>query len=40
MPRGCIHDGFWYPCVGKPRVKAMLKTEWGKLFKSYGRTKA
>lgn len=32
------HDGFWYPCVGKPRVKAMLETEWGKLFDSYGRS--
>lgn len=32
------HDGFWYPIVGKPRVKKMLQTEWGKLFESYGRT--
>ncbi len=32
------HDGYWYPCKGKPRVEAILKTEWGKLFSSYGRT--
>lgn len=31
------HDTFWYPCVGKPRVKRILQTEWGKLFQSYGR---
>lgn len=34
------HDGFWYPIVGKPRVKAILRTEWGELFKSYGRSQA
>ncbi|MCL5103572.1 MAG: DUF362 domain-containing protein [Armatimonadetes bacterium] len=33
------HDGFWYPCVGKPRVDRMLRTKWGKLFKSYGRSR-
>ena len=32
------HDGYWYPCKGKPRVHAILQTEWGKLFSSYGRT--
>lgn len=32
-----FHDGYWYPCKGKPRVKQILDhTEWGKLFKSYG----
>ncbi len=30
------HDVFWYPFIGKPRAKRMLKTEWGELFKSYG----
>lgn len=30
------HDGFWYPFVGKPRVRKMLKTGWGSLFESYG----
>lgn len=34
-----FHDGYWYPCVGKKRVNAMLETEWGKLFKSYGGSK-
>jgi uncharacterized protein (DUF362 family) len=29
------HDGFWYPFVGKPRVREIMKTEWGKLFESY-----
>ncbi|MCX8053428.1 MAG: DUF362 domain-containing protein [Armatimonadetes bacterium] len=31
------YDAFWYPCVGKARVKRMLETDWGKLFKSYGK---
>jgi hypothetical protein len=31
------HDVFWYPFIGKKRVSEMLKTKWGKLFKSYGR---
>lgn len=31
------HDGFWYPCVGKPRVRRILQTQWGKLFESYRR---
>jgi uncharacterized protein (DUF362 family) len=31
------HDLFWYRFVGRPRVKKMLATEWGKLFESYGR---
>ena len=30
------HDVFWYPFIGKPRAKKMLKTEWGRLFESYG----
>jgi len=31
------HDVFWYPCIGKPRVRKILRTEWGKLFEQYGR---
>jgi len=31
------HDGYWYRCVGKPRVRKILQTEWGKLFESYRR---
>ncbi|MDH7602025.1 MAG: DUF362 domain-containing protein [Armatimonadota bacterium] len=31
------YDAFWYRFVGKPRVKRMLATEWGKLFEAYGR---
>ena len=31
------HDALWYPLIGKRRAKAMLRTEWGRLFESYGR---
>lgn len=30
------HDAYWYPFIGKPRVKKILQTEWGKLFQKYG----
>jgi uncharacterized protein (DUF362 family) len=30
------HNVYWYPFVGRPRVEAALKTQWGKLFKEYG----
>lgn len=33
------HDGYWYPWVGKRRVREILKTDWGKLFGSYGGSK-
>jgi uncharacterized protein (DUF362 family) len=29
------HDVFWYPLIGRPRVAAMMRTEWGKLFRNY-----
>ena len=29
------YNAFWYPLVGRGRVKAALQTEWGKLFQSY-----
>ncbi len=29
------HDLFWYPIFGKIKIKRFMKTEWGKLFKSY-----
>jgi uncharacterized protein (DUF362 family) len=29
------HDYLWYPLVGKNRVRAFSKTEWGQLFKEY-----
>lgn len=29
------HDGYWYPLVGKPRVKEALKSSWGQLFSQY-----
>ena len=29
------HDGYWYPFVGRRRVKKILATDWGKLFQSY-----
>jgi hypothetical protein len=30
------HDAYWYPFIGKSRVKRILQTEWGKLFQKYG----
>ncbi len=30
------HNVYWYPFVGRPRVKAALDTDWGRLFRSYG----
>jgi uncharacterized protein (DUF362 family) len=29
------HNVYWYPFVGRKRVKDALATKWGKLFKSY-----
>jgi uncharacterized protein (DUF362 family) len=29
------HDLYWYPFVGRKRVKQALQTDWGKLFQSY-----
>jgi hypothetical protein len=29
------HDCYWYPFVGRRRVKAALQTKWGKLFQRY-----
>ncbi len=29
------HDFFWYPTVGKSRIRAFSQTEWGKLFDQY-----
>jgi len=29
------YNYFWYPLVGRKRVKQALQTEWGKLFQSY-----
>ena len=29
------HNSYWLPLVGRKRVNEALKTEWGKLFKSY-----
>jgi uncharacterized protein (DUF362 family) len=30
------HNVYWYPFVGRGRVRAALNTEWGQLFASYG----
>lgn len=30
------HNVYWYPFIGRKRVKEALKTPWGKLFQSYG----
>jgi len=29
------HDVYWYPLIGRGRVKAALKTPWGELFQNY-----
>jgi len=29
------HDWFWYPLIGKLRIKKFMRTEWGKLFGKY-----
>lgn len=29
------HDWYWYPFIGKKRVKEMMGTEWGRLWESY-----
>ena len=30
------HNVYWYPFIGRRRVKAALQTPWGQLFNSYG----
>jgi uncharacterized protein (DUF362 family) len=30
------HNVYWYPFVGRRRVRAALKTRWGELFRAYG----
>ena len=30
------HNVYWYPFVGRSRVRSALKNEWGELFASYG----
>lgn len=30
------HNVYWYPFIGRIRVKEALSTKWGKLFKEYG----
>jgi len=32
------HDVYWYPFIGKRRVKKFLKTQWGDLFLNYGKS--
>ena len=29
------HDWFWYPVIGKRKIKEFMKTDWGELFKKY-----
>jgi len=29
------HDWYWYPLIGKRRVKKALQTKWGRLFQQY-----
>lgn len=30
------HDLFWYNLIGRKRVKEIMKTDWGELFRKYG----
>ena len=30
------HNVYWYPFVGRKRVKEALDTRWGRLFREYG----
>lgn len=30
-----FHDMLWYPTIGRNRINTFMKTDWGKLFKSY-----
>jgi len=30
------HNVYWYPVVGRARVKQALDTKWGRMFASYG----
>jgi uncharacterized protein (DUF362 family) len=34
------HDAFWYPFLGRRRVDAVLRSEWGRLFASWGKVTA
>ncbi len=34
------HDAYWFPCIGRKRVEEIMTTEWGELFRSYGRQPA
>jgi len=29
------HDWMWYPTVGRSRIRAFMRTEWGQLFRKY-----
>ena len=29
------HDGLWYPTIGRRRIRAFARTEWGRLFARY-----
>jgi uncharacterized protein (DUF362 family) len=31
------HDWFWYPLIGKRRIRAFSRTPWGRLFESYAK---
>jgi len=35
MASRAYHDVYWYPCVGRSRVREMMETGWGSLFKTY-----
>lgn len=34
------HDLYWYPYVGEKRIKAVLESDWGRLFANWGKVAA
>lgn len=35
MASNVYHDLLWYPTVGRSRIRAFMRTEWGHLFRQY-----
>jgi uncharacterized protein (DUF362 family) len=35
MASNVYHDLMWYPTVGQSRIRAFMRTEWGRLFQQY-----
>lgn len=35
MASNLYHDFFWYPLIGRTRIRAFKRTDWGRLWKTY-----